>query len=79
MDGMIEDIGEDWSAEGVTLDAAEGWQCRDGSVLLSTSSTGAANRGIFLQAGQAWPFPDGVTVYYRGVSRPARIARERVA
>lgn len=76
---LIENIGEDWSAEGVTLSQAEGWQCRRGVVLLSTQSTGSAERGVRLEAGQAWPFPEGATVYYRRQSGPgAVIAREPV-
>jgi hypothetical protein len=76
---LIENIGEDWSA-GVLLTANEGWQCRQGAVLVSTAGSGSNDRGIRLESGQAWPFPEGATVYYRRVSGPgATIAREPVA
>lgn len=76
---LITNIGEDWSA-GVTLTQDEGWQCREGVVLVTTEASGAADRGVMLPLGAAWPFPAGSTVYYRRLSGPgARIAREPVA
>lgn len=75
---LIETITEDWS-EGITLSQAEGWQCRSGAVLVSTEASGPAERGIRLERGQAWPFPVGATVYWRGVSGAALIAREPIA
>lgn len=76
---LIENVSPAWSA-GVTLSAAEGWQCREGAVLVSTSGSGSDDRGVMLTAGQAWPFPSGATVYYRRVSSsPAAIAREAIA
>lgn len=78
MGELITDVGTDWS-DGVTLTEDEGWQCRRGTVLLSTSASGPADRGVYLEAGAAWPFPAGATVYYRRLSGPAVIAREVVA
>lgn len=76
---LIQNISESWS-EGVTLNAAEGWQCRDGIVLVTASDEGPENRGIQLESGQAWAFPEGATVRYkRLVGSATTIAREPIA
>ncbi|WP_413219078.1 hypothetical protein [Tritonibacter mobilis] len=74
---MINNVTATWANE--TLAQAEGWQCREGAVYLSTESSGDDDRGTRLDKGQAWPFPSGVTVYYRSVGGSARISREQIA
>jgi hypothetical protein len=60
------------------LATAEGWQCKGGTVLLSTDASGPQNRGVRLADGQGWPFPAGVTVYYRSIAGSPVIAREPI-
>lgn len=74
---MINDVSQTWSS--ATLSDNEGWQCRLGSVYLSTEASGDSDRGVRLEAGDAWPFPAGTTVYYRAVGGEARISRELLA
>lgn len=74
---MINNVPTTWDS--VTLAASEGWQVREGSAYLSTESSGDDDRGVRLEAGQAWPFPSGATVYYRAAGGETRISREVIA
>lgn len=74
---MINAVSQSWNS--ALLSADEGWQCRYGSIYLSTESSGDDDRGVRLDKGDVWPFPSGATVYYRAVGGPARISREILA
>lgn len=72
---LIEDIPLTWQGP-VTLARDEGWMCRAGQVLVDDQASGPENRGVWLQAGGAWPFPEGTVLYYRSLIEPgASIAR----
>lgn len=74
---MINNISQSFTS--AVLSQAEGWQVREGAVYLSTEASGDEDRGVRLEVGQAWPFPNGSTVYYRAASGSARISREPIA
>ena len=65
-----------WSTS-ITLTSDEIWQCRKGSIFVTTTGTPAADDGIALHEMHAVQFPAGVTVSYRKEgSTDALIVRE---
>lgn len=75
---MIDPVPNTWTAT-TALAANEGWQCREGSVLVTADSSPGDDHGIQLSEGQAWTFPPGTVVQYRAISENAKIQREVVA
>ena len=73
---LITDAATGWSTA-VTLSTDEIWQCRKGSVFVTTTSTPAVDDGIALHEMHAVQFPAGVTISYRkeGITE-ALIVRE---
>jgi len=75
---LVNDAATTWSTP-VTLTVAEVWQCRAGSVFVTTTDTPAANDGLWLHEMHAIHFSAGVTVRYRKEGNgTALIAREAV-
>lgn len=69
---------DDWQSAG-PIAQDEGWMARGGDVLLSTDEGGDALRGVRINDGASWPFPEGATVYYRRVSGQPEIHRAPIA
>lgn len=61
---LISDAATGWSTS-VTLTSDEIWQCRKGSVFVTTTASPDAEDGIALHEMHAVQFPAGVTVSYR--------------
>jgi len=61
---LITDAATAWSST-VTLTTDEIWQCRKGSVFVTTTASPAIDDGIALHELHAVQFPAGVSVSYR--------------
>lgn len=73
---LITDAATGWSSS-ITLATDEIWQCRKGSVFVTTTATPTADDGIALHEMHAVQFPAGVVVSYRKESTTeALIVRE---